>query len=96
MAYVPPSGQEPGTRESRSTVMTKLLLLVGILLLLPGLCTLLFAGTMFLSGPEPFIRDIQRGDPILGMVMMFWGICLLISLGGFFLVRHARSRTRRS
>ena len=51
---------------------------------------------MFLSGPEPFIRDIQRGDPILGMVMMFWGICLLISLGGFFLVRHARSRTRRS
>jgi hypothetical protein len=96
MAYVPPPGQEPGASESRATLKTKLLLLIGMLLLLPGLCALLFAGTMFLSGPGLFIRDIQRGDPILGMVMMFWGMCLLVSLGGFFLVRHARSRTRRS
>jgi hypothetical protein len=90
MAYVPPPANDPGTPESRSTMATKLMMLVGLLLLLPGLCSLLFAGTMLLSGPGDFIRQFGRGDPILQMVMVFWGFCLLVSLGGFLLVRHAR------
>jgi hypothetical protein len=90
MAYVPPPGQESGATENRAAVKAKLVLLVGMLLMLPGLCSVLFAGTMFLSAPG----DFRLGDPILQAVMTFWAICLLVSLGGFLIVRHARNRQR--
>jgi predicted membrane protein len=94
MAYVPPTGNDTGTPESRSTVAIKLALLVGILLLLPGLCSILFAGAMFLSDPGDFIKQLGRGDPILQSIMVLWGVCLLVSVSGFILVRHARKRMR--
>ena len=56
--------------------------------MLPGLCSVLFAGSMFLSAPG----DFRLGDPTLQAVMTFWAICLLVSLGGFLIVRSARRR----
>ena len=96
MAQVPPPDSDPGSPESRSTVGIKLALAVGVLLLLPGLCSAFFAGAMFLSDPRDFIKQVGRGDPILQAIMTLWVVCLLVSVAGFLLVRHARRRLRGS
>jgi predicted membrane protein len=93
MAYVPPPDNDPGAPGSRSTVAIKLALVVGILLLLPGMCSVFFAGAMFLSDPGEFIKQLGR-DPILQSIMVLWAACLLVSVGGFILVRHAWKRMR--
>jgi hypothetical protein len=38
------------------------------------------------------IRDIGRGDPIMQMVLFVWGVSILISLFGIWLVRRAPPR----
>jgi hypothetical protein len=93
MAYIPPS--DPDARESRYSVANKLMLLVGVLLLLPGLCTVIFAVGMLSSDWQDTVQSLQRGDPILQMVIAVWTVCLLIALGGAFLIRHARRRMGR-
>jgi hypothetical protein len=68
------------------------MLLIGILLLLPGLCTVIFAVGMLSADWKDTAESFRRGDPILQMVLFVWAVCLLITLGGAFLIRHARRR----
>ena len=89
MAYVPPRGEKP--QESRPTVAARVLLVLGGLLLLPGACSIFFAASMFLSGPRDFLRQVER-DPYMQAIMVLWGICLAVSLGGLLLILLARRR----
>jgi hypothetical protein len=63
-------------RPPRNLVLTAVLAIIGVILLLPGLCAIFFASIMLpdLSGPD--------------MVwVVLWVICLLISVGGVWLIR---------
>jgi hypothetical protein len=93
MAYIPPS--DTNQKESRYSVANKAMLLVGVLLLLPGLCTVIFATAMVSADWKDTVESFRRGDPILQMVMFVWAVCLLIALGGAFLIRYARRRMGR-
>jgi hypothetical protein len=69
--YVPPP--PPG----RSGCLTAFMVIVGIILLLPGLCALIFgADNLMRSHPDP---------TVLTLVM----ICLLVAAGGILLIRAA-------
>ena len=48
------------------------MLVIGIILLLPGLCSLFFLIGM--------ASDLARGDPYIGAVVVLWIICFLIWL----------------
>jgi hypothetical protein len=62
--------------------MTAILVFVGVVLLLPGLCALLFGADALLeSHPEPIIMSLV----LLG---------LLVGLGGIMLIRAAVRRPR--
>jgi hypothetical protein len=78
---------DPGPR----SIVTLLLGLVGVLLLLPGLCAVIFAADVIAKGE--FIRLVTR-DPFFQIVLMVWSISLAVSLGGLFLIRHALRRHR--
>jgi len=68
-----------------------LLLALGILLLLPGVCTVYYAAQVIAEGD--FIRRASR-DPYLEFVLYLWGICMVIALGGALLVWYAVRRGR--
>jgi hypothetical protein len=71
----PPSG---GGRPRRHILLTALMIIAGVILLLPGLCALFFIG----------VGGYADAD---AMFLTLWGICLLISAGGvWLLVRAAR------
>ena len=61
-----------------------LALLFGIVLLLPGVCSL---GFMAAFVPEALARPSNAGDLVpLGLL---WAFCFAISFGGFLLIRNA-------
>lgn len=64
------------------------MLVIGGILLLPGLCSIVFAIGM--------VKDISFTDPITHIAMVVWGTCLAISLVGVILIalawRGARAR----
>ena len=64
------------------------MLVIGGLLLLPGLCSLVFAIGMG--------KDMSLTDPIAQTIMILWGICLAISAVGVVLIASARKRARRA
>ncbi len=64
------------------------MLVIGGLLLLPGLCSILFAIGM--------LKDLSLRDPIAQMILSLWGICLAISAVGVLLIVLARRRARRA
>ena len=68
-----------------------LLLALGILLLLPGVCTVYYAAQEIAAGN--FIRRATR-DPYFEFVLIVWGICLVVALGGALLVWYAVRRGR--
>jgi len=61
---------------TRHPLLTILMVLVGIILLLPGVCA---AGFMIMSG-------LSRGS---GAWLGLWAFCFLISAGGVFLLYSA-------
>lgn len=68
----PPPGQ------SRPVILSILMFLFGLILLLPGVCAVIFAGVAFSgsgSGADQFI--------------LLWVICLAISFGGIMLIVKA-------
>jgi hypothetical protein len=67
------------------------LFLVGFILVLPGLCSLAFA--VQFAATENLIRLATR-DPYFELVLILWGISLVPTIGGIFLIRHARRRSR--
>ncbi len=60
----------------RHPVLTVLMVVVGVVLLLPGVCALVFMITGGFSG----------GDPLL---ILLWAVCFLISAGGIWLLISA-------
>lgn len=82
---------EPGPqpRGSRPTALTIVMVVVGVLLLLPGLCAIFFAGSMFVSDGAALVRDFGR-DPIMNLILFVWAVCFGVSLFGIWLLRAAR------
>ena len=74
----------PGTRPS--PVVSVLLTIGGVILLLPGLCSLAFIGVLFGDDPKGLFDDAG--------LLLLWGVCLAISFGGVMMIRHAWRRRR--
>ena len=60
--------------------------LFGVVLLLPGLCSV----SVMLS----MTNEIRRGDPYLGLFVVIWVVCFVVSAGGAALIYLARKRAR--
>jgi hypothetical protein len=80
------SEQMPPSTPPRYTGGQIAMLVIGIILLLPGVCSLLFMIGM--------ASDVARGDPYVGAVVGLWIICFLISAAGIALIYVARKRAR--
>ena len=80
MTEQPSQPSAPGPR--RNPWVTALLILIGLILLLPGVCSLIFAGIMIDSGGT-------GSDPgILGLLVF----CFLVGVGGVALIVFAIRR----
>jgi hypothetical protein len=66
--------------------VTILLFVVGTILLLPGACAIVLAVVLVGDG------SFSLKDQIWQMVLMLWGLCFAVSLGGVFILRAARRR----
>ena len=62
------------------------MLVIGIILLLPGVCSLLFMIGL--------ASEVARGDPYVGAVVGLWIICFFISAAGIALIYLARKAAR--
>jgi hypothetical protein len=67
------------------------LIVIGIILLLPGLCSLLFA-----LGMAPEMGKSVFRDPIAQAIITLWAICFAVSALGIVLIAVARKRARRA
>lgn len=65
------------------------MIVIGVILLLPGLCSLLFV-----LGMAPEIGKTSLNDPIAQMIFTLWGICFAVSALGIVLIVAARKRAR--
>jgi hypothetical protein len=65
----------------RHPVLTPLMILAGAILLLPGLCSALFMGTLIYEEPMGLFREP-------GFVLL-WLVCFAIAWGGILLIRRA-------
>jgi hypothetical protein len=63
---------------NRNPLITVLMVILGVILLLPGLCSLAFAVSM-----------VSNMSSDLGGLGVLWVVCLLISFGGIMLLRAA-------
>lgn len=78
------SDQQPPRRPGpRNAFVTVLLVLVGVVLLLPGLCSIVMTGIMISSGDRMF-RDPSFTNLI--------ATCFAIGVGGVFLIIFAVRR----
>jgi hypothetical protein len=72
-------------RQPRSAFATALLLIFGLLLLAPGVCSIISIGAYITS---PSLQN--PGTTVLGVIL--WLICFLISAGGIWLIGYASRR----
>jgi hypothetical protein len=83
------SDQQPATPPGNgrpSLAVSILLFAIGVILLLPGLCSLFFLAAFLSPGQG------GGGDPGIWSLLM---LCLLIGAGGVALIVHAIRRRRR-
>ena len=64
------------------------LIVIGIILMLPGACALVFMTQM--------AGEVRWSDPITQMIITLWAICFAVSAIGVVLIVVARKRARRS
>lgn len=64
---------------------------VGIILLLPGLCSI-----GFIIGFAPDLNRKAFSDPISQMILGLWAICFAVSAIGIVLIVMARKRAKRT
>ena len=64
------------------------LILFGAILLLPGACALGFMAFGASMLPELGPSDLGAAAYIGGMGLLLWGVCFLISYGGFRMIRR--------
>jgi hypothetical protein len=67
------------------------MIVIGIILLLPGLCSLLFA-----LGMAPELNKSTLNDPIAQAIFALWAICFAGSALGVVLIVMARKRARKA
>ena len=72
----------PGPGPRRNPWVTALLILIGIVLLLPGLCSLFFAAILISSGGPGGNADL----------LPLWIFCFLVGVGGVALIVFAIRR----
>lgn len=63
------------------------MIVVGLILLLPGVCSLVFVVGM--------ASEIRLSDPIAQAIMVLWAICFAVSAIGILLIVLARKRRAR-
>jgi uncharacterized BrkB/YihY/UPF0761 family membrane protein len=73
-------GSAGPTSGRRRSVASVLVMLVGVVLLLPGLCWLYFLIPFDFSEP-------QNVDQIPGFLWIIWGVCFLVAIFGGLLIR---------
>lgn len=84
------SGGGPEAPAPHWSIGTIVMMVAGVLLLLPGLCTIVFAALLVADKPSaPF------SDPYVQVFVPFMVVCLLVALAGVLLIRAARRRRRR-
>ena len=76
-----PQNRVPQTRKSAAAV---LMIIIGIVLLLPDLCSLFFIAGFALSEPQNLFKF---NDAITGSLWILWGICFVVAIGGALLLR---------
>ena len=84
----------PQPHAPSSTALTVIMVVAGVLLLLPGLCAIFFAGSMVASDGVAVFRDIGSGDPIMVLILLLWIVCFIALLLGVWLLRGAWRRGR--
>jgi hypothetical protein len=60
----------------RHPLLTMLMVVLGIILLFPGVCAVFFIVVMSSSGPD-------------SSLVLLWIVCLLVTFGGIMLIRYA-------
>jgi hypothetical protein len=65
------------------------MIVAGVILLLPGLCSI-----AFIIGMQPDFSSKSLSDPISQMIFALWAICLAVSAIGIVLIVVARKRAR--
>jgi hypothetical protein len=66
------------------------LIIIGIILLFPGLCSL-----GFIAGMRPELNAKSFNDPISQMILTLWGICFAVSALGILMIVVANRRARK-
>jgi hypothetical protein len=80
-----PSPQQPVDRHYSGGLIA--LIVIGCILLLPGLCSILF-----ILGMAPDLNRSSFTDPIAQMIVALWAVCFAISAIGIVLIVVARRR----
>ena len=83
-AGAPGDGPAPRPRSTASGCGAVIMILVGAVLLLPGLCSLAFMGVAITASPG----DILKDPPIL----VLWLFCFVVAGGGILLIVAAVRR----
>jgi hypothetical protein len=81
-----PDPAPPAAPSGAKTAITFLLILGGIVLLLPGICSL--AAIVILSGIDP------KGVFSDGGLVSLWFLSFFVAVGGIMLIRYAVARNR--
>jgi len=81
-----PTGQPPAPRRTRNPFVTGLLIFIGVILLLPGLCSLIFVAVGLSQG------GLFDGGSVDSSILTLWLICLTIGAGGVTLIIFAVRR----
>ena len=80
-----PSPKQPVDRHYSGGLIA--LIVIGCILLLPGLCSILF-----ILGMAPELNSKSFADPIAQMIFALWAICFAVSALGIVLIVVARRR----
>jgi hypothetical protein len=65
------------------------LIVIGCILLLPGVCSILF-----IVGMAPDLNSKSFGDPFAQLIFALWTVCFAVSAIGIALIVVARRRAR--
>jgi hypothetical protein len=79
--------QPPASR--RNSVGSVLMILLGIVLILPGVCSLFFLASFAIVEPRNLLNF---SDPIQGPVWLLWLVCFGVAAVGILLLRAAARR----
>jgi hypothetical protein len=82
-------GVPPPRASRRNSVGSVLMILLGIVLILPGVCSLYFLATFAIVEPQNLLKF---NDPIQGGVWLLWIVCFGVASIGILLLRVASRR----